>query len=70
MGGGSSVGRRRRRFSPGRLGVYAFLLTAAVFFLAPLYVMIVTSLKSMDEIRLGDLFGLPDAATLEPWVRA
>ena len=67
---GPSVGRRRRRFSPGRIGVYAFLLTAAVFFLAPLYVMVITSLKSTEEIRLGDLFGLPDAATLEPWVRA
>jgi len=63
-------GRPRRRFSPGRLGVYAFLFTTALFFLAPLYVMVVTSLKSMDEIRLGDLFAWPRAASLEPWVRA
>lgn len=61
---------RRRRFSPARLGVYAFLLTCALFFLAPLYVMVVTSLKTIDEIRLGDLFGWPAAPTLDAWSRA
>jgi glucose/mannose transport system permease protein len=32
--------------------------------------MIVTSLKSMDEIRAGGIFALPLAATLEPWRQA
>lgn len=59
--------RRRRRIGPARVGLYAFLLCAALFFLAPLYVMLVTSFKTMDEIRLGHLFALPAAATLEPW---
>jgi len=58
---------KRRRMNIGRLGIYAFLLSAALFFLAPLYIMIVTSLKSMDEIRLGQLFAWPMALTLEPW---
>jgi glucose/mannose transport system permease protein len=52
---------------PARVGIYAFLLMAALFFLAPLYVMVVTSLKTMDEIRLGNLFALPLNATVEPW---
>jgi glucose/mannose transport system permease protein len=34
--------KRRSRITPARLGVYAFLLTSALFFLLPLYVMIVT----------------------------
>jgi glucose/mannose transport system permease protein len=51
----------------GRIGIYLFLLTAALFFLLPLYVMVVTSLKSMDEIRAGSVFALPLALTLEPW---
>jgi len=61
--------RASKRWRPGiaRLGIYAFLLSAALFFLAPLYIMIVTSLKSMDEIRLGQLFAWPMALTLEPW---
>ena len=53
-----------------RLGIYAFLLSAALFFLLPLYVMLVTSLKSMDEIRAGSIFALPLAATIEPWRQA
>jgi glucose/mannose transport system permease protein len=32
--------------------------------------MIVTSLKSMDEIRHGGIFALPLSATLEPWRQA
>jgi len=49
------------------LGVYAFLLCAAAFFLLPLYVMATTSLKSMDEIRLGQIFALPAAPSLDAW---
>ena len=58
---------RPYRLDAGRIGVYAFLLSAALFFLAPLYVMLVTSFKTMDEIRLGQLFALPLQPTLEPW---
>ncbi len=61
---------RRSRFSPARLGIYAFLFTAALFFLLPLYVMLVTSVKSMEEIRLGNIFALPLEVTLEPWRQA
>jgi glucose/mannose transport system permease protein len=64
------VRARRRRLSVARLGVYAFLLTAALFFLLPLYVMIVTSFKPMDEIRQGGIFALPHAFTLAPWRQA
>lgn len=62
--------RRPYRLSPARIGVYAFLLAAALFFLMPLYIMLVTSLKTMDEIRLGNIFALPIAITVEPWVTA
>ena len=46
------------------------LLSAALFFLMPLYIMLVTSFKSMDEIRLGNIFAFPVAITVEPWVAA
>ena len=62
--------KRRSIFSPARLGIYAFLFTAALFFLLPLYVMLVTSVKSMEEIRLGNIFALPMEVTLEPWRQA
>lgn len=63
--------RPRKPWStPARLGIYAFLLISAVFFLLPLYVMLVTSLKTMDEIRLGAIFALPGSPRLDAWVQA
>jgi glucose/mannose transport system permease protein len=59
--------KRRSRFTPARLGVYAFLLTSALFFLLPLYVMLVTSVKPMAEIRLGNILALPVHFTLDAW---
>ncbi|WP_342119598.1 carbohydrate ABC transporter permease [Pseudoduganella sp. OTU4001] len=50
-----------------RIGLYVFLASAALFFLLPLYVMLTTSLKPMDEIRLGNIFALPMAPTLDAW---
>ena len=57
-------------FSPARLGIYAFLTSAALFFLLPLYVMGITSIKPMEEIRQGNIFALPLAITFEPWAQA
>jgi glucose/mannose transport system permease protein len=62
--------RRPMRLNPARIGVYAFLLSASLFFLMPLYIMLVTSFKSMDEIRLGSIFAFPVSITVEPWVAA
>ncbi|MES2048944.1 MAG: carbohydrate ABC transporter permease [Pseudomonadota bacterium] len=59
--------RGRSRFTPARVGIYAFLIGAALFFLLPLYVMLVTSVKSMDEIRLGSIFALPLHITFDAW---
>ena len=70
MSSAKAAARRRRAWRPARLGLYAFLLSAAVFFLIPLYVMVVTSLKPMSEIRLGHLFALPLQANLDAWVQA
>ncbi len=63
-------GRKPKRMTPARWGLYAFLIITALFFLLPLYVMIVTSLKPMTEIRLGNILALPNAWTVEAWVKA
>lgn len=63
-------GRKPKRMTPARWGIYAFLLITALFFLLPLYVMLVTSLKPMAEIRLGNIVALPDAWTVEAWAKA
>src|SRR3546814_15327389 len=36
-------------------------------YLLPLFVMLTTSFKSLDEIREGNVLALPQAFTLEPW---
>jgi glucose/mannose transport system permease protein len=59
--------KRGSRLTPARLGVYAFLLTSALFFLLPLYVMVITSVKPMTEIRLGNILSLPAHLTLDAW---
>ncbi|WP_313176096.1 carbohydrate ABC transporter permease [Massilia sp.] len=61
---------RRSHFTPARVGIYVFLFGAALFFLLPLYVMVVTSLKGMDEIRAGSILALPIEWTIEPWRQA
>jgi glucose/mannose transport system permease protein len=63
-------GPKPQHLSPGRFGLYAFLVISALFFLLPLYVMVVTSLKSMPEIREGNIFAIPQMWTFEAWAQA
>jgi glucose/mannose transport system permease protein len=63
-------GPRPRVFSWGRVGVYAVLVIAAAFFLVPLWVTVMTSLKGMPEIRLGNIMSPPAAPTLDGWLKA
>ena len=60
----------RRSFSRRNIILYGTLIVIAVYYLMPLYVMIVTSLKGMPEIRLGNIFAPPLEITFEPWVKA
>ncbi len=54
------------KFLPRAL-LYAVLLLAALFFLAPLYVMLATSLKDAEQIRSGNLLSLPASVNFEAW---
>ena len=53
-----------------RLILWAVLLVFAAWFLAPLYVMLVTSLKDAEQIRSGSLLSLPTTPTLDAWTKA
>ncbi|NOY07670.1 MAG: carbohydrate ABC transporter permease [Spirochaetes bacterium] len=46
------------------------MITAAVYFLIPLYVMLVNSFKPLSEIRGGNMLALPRAFTFAPWKKA
>jgi glucose/mannose transport system permease protein len=54
----------------GRLIIYALLVLVALYYLAPLYVMITTSFKSLDEIRDGNLLSLPLHPSTAAWGKA
>lgn len=60
----------KKAFSRNNIFLYGTLIMVSMYYLLPLYVMIVTSLKGMPEIRLGNVFGPPMDITFEPWVRA
>lgn len=69
-GNPDALGPRPKSISAGRWGLYGFLVISCLFFALPLYVMIITSLKGLPEIRMGDIFGLPNDPTVEPWIKA
>ena len=56
--------------SAGRFLVYAVLVLASVFFLLPLYAMLVTSFKDAQEIRSSALLALPHALNTAAWSTA
>jgi glucose/mannose transport system permease protein len=47
--------------------IYAVLIVFAVYYLLPLYVMLINSVKPLEEIRQGNMMSLPIAFTLDPW---
>jgi len=56
-----------RKLAPARILLYVVLFLFAIYYLLPLYVMLVNSFKPLDEIRGGDMLALPQAWTLAPW---
>ena len=56
--------------SLSRVLIYGVLLIAALFFLAPMYVMLATSFKNAEEIRNGNLLSLPHGLNFEAWTLA
>ena len=56
---------RRRTFY--RWLLFLILGVFAIYYFAPMYVMIVTSFKSMEEIRKGNLMMLPKEFLLDAW---
>jgi glucose/mannose transport system permease protein len=53
-----------------RVLIYVALLLFAFYYLLPLYVMVVNSLKTLDEIRQGGMLSPPHTWTIEPWLSA
>ncbi len=56
--------------SISRVLIYSFLTFAALFYLLPLVVMLMTSVKDLDEIRSGTLLSLPQSINFDAWGKA
>ena len=53
-----------------RVVIYGLLVFFAIIYLVPLIVMVMTSLKPLDEVTGGNMFALPKSLTFAPWTRA
>ena len=60
----------KKAFSRSNIIIYGTLIVISIYYLLPLWVMIMTSLKGMPEIRMGNIFSPPLEVTFEPWVKA
>ncbi len=72
--GGSAIEpygpKPRRRFSRRNIMIYGTLIVMCLYYVLPLWVMVMTSLKGMPEVRLGNIFAPPVEITFQPWVKA
>jgi len=50
--------------------VYGLLIVFAIYYLMPLFVMVTTSLKTLDDIRSGNLVALPREISFDAWLKA
>ena len=60
----------KKAFAPRNIMLYGTLILVSVYYLLPLYVMVITSLKGMPEIRLGNVFSPPLEITTAAWTKA
>jgi len=60
----------KTQFSGANIMLYGTLIFVSIYYLLPLYVMVMTSLKDMTEIRMGNIFAPPIEVTFQPWVKA
>ncbi|AUG55701.1 MULTISPECIES: carbohydrate ABC transporter permease [Thalassospira] len=66
----TKTGSARKSVIIGKFIIYGSLIAIASVYLMPLWVMVTTSLKSLDEIYSGSFIGLPQAITFDAWAKA
>ena len=65
-----SIAPRTPGVIAGRIFIYTLLGIAALYFLLPFLIMVMTSVKTMEDIRMGTLISLPREISFEPWSEA
>ncbi|GAB4181600.1 MAG: carbohydrate ABC transporter permease [Roseiflexaceae bacterium] len=62
--------RRPLRISWGRVLVYAIMIAFAAFYLLPVYLLLITSFKSFEEVSLSRMWDLPQGLAFDSFSRA
>lgn len=65
-----NIGSTYRLHRMGQVLIVLIMFLLAIVYLIPLYVMIVNSIKPLQEIREGNMMALPRSASLEFWKKA
>jgi raffinose/stachyose/melibiose transport system permease protein len=66
---GAGVAVRRRRIDPGRMAAYAFLVVLAIIYIAPMAMLVLTSLKTLPEFTKNAV-SLPTSFAFDNFVEA
>jgi glucose/mannose transport system permease protein len=61
---------RRPSIRWNRILIYAILIIAAAFYLLPVYVLVVTGMKSFQEVSLARMWDLPSGLHLDSFAKA
>ncbi|MGL1920013.1 MAG: carbohydrate ABC transporter permease [Hyphomicrobiales bacterium] len=62
--------KKRKKIKGSSIATFAFLSIIAIAVLIPLYVIVVTSFKTLDQIALGQIFDLPTTWNFSGWYKA
>lgn len=66
----SSLARSKVRFNYWRIVLYAIAIFFAGYYLLPVFLLILTGLKSYNEVNLYDMWGLPRTLSIQSYVDA
>lgn len=58
------------KFNLGRAFIYTVLIFFCIVYLMPLFVMVTTSLKTLPDIKAGNLLSLPTEWVFDAWTKA
>ncbi|MET0749116.1 MAG: carbohydrate ABC transporter permease [Rhizobium sp.] len=62
--------KRKTPLTIGRIALYGFLTLALVYYAIPLLLVVTTSLKTTEELRVGTIFTLPQSLNFDAWYKA
>jgi glucose/mannose transport system permease protein len=65
-----TIGGTIRMSRVGKAFIILMMVMFAIYFLVPLYVMLVNSVKHLSEIRQGNMMALPREFSVEYWLKA